>query len=57
LFVETHFTGKKYLKWVSNVLGRFVADAHHRGILWRFPEKEVENIPRLGLEYLIEGSR
>jgi hypothetical protein len=33
-----------------------VADAHHRGILWRLPEKVVENIPRLGLEYLLEGS-
>jgi hypothetical protein len=45
-----------YSKWVLNVLGRFVADAHHRGILWRLPEKVVENIPRLGLEYLLEGN-
>jgi hypothetical protein len=45
-----------YFEWVLNVLGRFVADAHHRGILWRFPEKVVEKITRLGLEYLLEGS-
>jgi hypothetical protein len=45
-----------YSEWVLNVLGRFVADAHHRGILWRLPEKVVENIPCLGLEYLLEGS-
>ena len=45
-----------YSEWIVNVLGRFVADAHHRGILWKLPEKVVENIPRLGLEYLLEGS-
>jgi hypothetical protein len=48
--------GILYSEWVLNVLGRFVADAHHRGVLWRLPEKVVEKIPRLVLEYLLEGS-
>jgi hypothetical protein len=39
-----------YSELVLNVLGRFVADAHHRGILWRLLEKVVEKIPRLELE-------
>jgi hypothetical protein len=47
--------GYFYSDWVLNVLERFVADAHHRGILCRLPEKVVENSPRLGLEYLLEG--
>ena len=45
-----------YSEWVVNVIGRFVADAHHRGVLWRLPDRVVDSIPKLGLEYLLEGS-
>jgi hypothetical protein len=45
-----------YSEWVVNVFGRFVADAHHRGVLWKLPERVVDSIPLLGLEYLLEGS-
>jgi hypothetical protein len=45
-----------YSEWVVNVVGRFVADAHHRGVLWKLPERVVDSIPLLGLEYLLEGS-
>jgi hypothetical protein len=45
-----------YSEWVVNVMGRFVADAHHRGVLWRLPERVIESLPRLGLEYILEGS-
>jgi hypothetical protein len=38
-----------YSEWVLNVLGHFDADVHHRGILWRSPEKVVDIINRLGL--------
>jgi hypothetical protein len=33
-----------------------VPDAHHRGVLWRLPERFVDSVPLLGLEYLLEGS-
>jgi hypothetical protein len=45
-----------YSEWVVNVLARFIADAHHRGLLWRLPVRVVENIPLIGLDYLLEGS-
>jgi hypothetical protein len=41
---------------VVNVVGSFVADAHHQGVLWRLPERIVDSIPLLGLYYLLEGS-
>jgi hypothetical protein len=48
--------GILYSEWGLNVLRRFVADAHHRGILSRLPEKVFENIPRLELGNILEGS-
>jgi hypothetical protein len=45
-----------YSEWVFNVVRSFVADAHHRGVLWRLPERFVDSVPLLGLEYLLEGS-
>jgi hypothetical protein len=40
-----------YSECVVNVVGRFVADAHHRGVLWRFPERVVDSIQLLVLYY------
>jgi hypothetical protein len=48
--------GISYSEWVVNVVGSFVADAHHRGVLWRLPERFVDSIPLLRLAYLLEGS-
>jgi hypothetical protein len=45
-----------YSEWAVNVVGRFVADSHHRRVLWRLPEGVVDSIPLLGLYYLVEGS-
>jgi hypothetical protein len=45
-----------YSEWVLNVVERFLADDHHRGVLWRLPERVVDSIPLLGLEYILEGS-
>jgi hypothetical protein len=53
---DPHHWGIFYSKWVFNVFGSFVADAHHRGVLWRIPERVVDSIPLLGLYYLLEGS-
>jgi hypothetical protein len=43
-------------EWVINVFSRFVADAYHRGILWRLPSKVREGIVTLGVDTLLEGS-
>jgi hypothetical protein len=48
--------GNILLRMVVNVVGRFVSDAHHRGVLWKLPERVVDSIPLLGLEYLLDGS-
>jgi hypothetical protein len=45
-----------YSEWVANVMARFVDDAFHRGLLWRLPIRVVENLPLLGLDFLLEGS-
>jgi hypothetical protein len=45
-----------YSEWVVNVMARFIADAHHRGVLWRLPMRVVENLPLVGLDFLLEGS-
>jgi hypothetical protein len=45
-----------YSEWVVNALARFIADAHHRGVLWRLPMRVVENLPLVGLDFLVEGS-
>jgi hypothetical protein len=37
-------------------MARFIADAHHRGVLWRLPMRVVENLPLVGLDFLLEGS-
>jgi hypothetical protein len=46
-----------YCEWVLNATVRFITDAHHRGLLWRLPRRILDNIPLLGLSYLLEGSR
>jgi hypothetical protein len=43
-----------YSEWLDDVVGRFVKDVHHRGVLWKFPKRVVDSIPLLGLEYLLE---
>jgi hypothetical protein len=48
--------GNVLLLMVVNVVGSFVADSHHQGVLWRLPERVVDSIPLLGLYYLLEGS-
>jgi hypothetical protein len=45
-----------YSEWLANVMARFVDDAFHRGLLWHLPARVVENLPLLGLEFLLEGS-
>jgi hypothetical protein len=42
-----------YSKWVVNFFRRFVADAYHRGVLCRFPERVVDSIPLLWLDYIL----
>jgi hypothetical protein len=43
-------------EWVIAIFARFIADAHHRGLLWRVPVKVTKGIESLGLETLVEGS-
>jgi hypothetical protein len=43
--------GTFYWEWVVNVMERFIADAHHRGVLWCLPMRVVEDIPLVGLDF------
>jgi hypothetical protein len=45
-----------YSELMANVMARFIDDAFHRGLLWRLPIRVVENLPRLYLDFLLEGS-
>ena len=43
-------------EWVIALFSRFVADAHHRGLLWRLPAKIISSVQTLTVETLLEGS-
>jgi hypothetical protein len=43
-------------EWVVAVFARFVADAYHRGILWRLPSKVQTSVESLGVEALVVGT-
>jgi hypothetical protein len=43
-------------EWVIAFVSRFVADAHHRGLLWRLPAKVTTSVETLSVETLLEGS-
>jgi hypothetical protein len=42
-------------EWVVAVIARFVADAYHRGILWRLPPKVQTSVENLGFAALVAG--
>jgi hypothetical protein len=41
---------------VIAVFSSFVAEAHHRGLLWRIPVKVNTSVETLSVETLLEGS-
>jgi hypothetical protein len=43
-------------EWVVAVFARFVADAYHRGILWRLPPKVQTSVEDLGVAALVVGT-
>jgi hypothetical protein len=43
-------------EWVIALFSRFVADAHHRRMLWRIPAKVTTSVETLSVESLLEGS-
>jgi hypothetical protein len=43
-------------EWVIAIFSRFVADAHHRGLMWRIPAKVITSVETLSVETLLEGS-
>ena len=43
-------------EWVISVFSRFIADAYHRGLLWRLPSRVTRSVEALGVEVLLEGS-
>jgi hypothetical protein len=45
-----------YTEWVVLVFGRWVADAYHRGLLWRLPKRVLTGIQDLGLGELLRLS-
>ena len=46
-----------FTEWTILVFGRWVADAVHRGLLWRLPQRVLNGIYDLGLSELLRGSK